>query len=156
MGQPNHFRRKSISAQTTKVLVVDDDQSLVAFVRTALEVEEEYEVIDADNGLTGLSRAYEDTPDLIILDVYLPGESGFFVLRNLKSNSKTKDIPVVMLTGIGRRLGIVFSTRDFYDFLGVEPDAYLEKPVDPIFLRLVTGRLLGMDPAVNGSEAQKN
>ena len=155
MGQPNHFRRKSISAQPKKVLVVDDDQSLVAFVRTALEVEE-YEVIDADDGLTGLSRAHEDTPDLIILDVYLPGESGFFVLRNLKSNSKTKDIPVVMLTGIGRRLGIVFSTRDFHDFLGVEPDAYLEKPVDPIFLRLVTGRLLGMDPAVNDPEARKN
>jgi DNA-binding response OmpR family regulator len=145
MRQPNHFRRKSIIAQPKKVLVVDDDQSLVAFVRTALEVEE-YEVIDADDGLTGLSRAHEDTPDLIILDVYLPGESGFFVLRNLKSDSKTKDIPVV----------IVFSTRDFYDFLGVEPDAYLEKPVDPIFLRLVTGRLLGMDPAVNGPEAQKN
>lgn len=155
MRQPNHFRRKSISARPKKVLVVDDDQSLVAFVRTALEAEE-YEVIDADDGLTGLSRAHEDVPDLIILDVYLPGESGFFVLRNLKSDSKTKDIPVVMLTGIGRRLGIVFSTRDFYDFLGVEPDAYLEKPVDPIFLRLVTGRLLGMDPAVNGPEAQKN
>lgn len=155
MRQPNHFRRKSINAQPKKVLVVDDDQSLVAFVRTALEVEE-YEVIDADDGLTGLSRAHEDVPDLIILDVYLPGESGFFVLRNLKSDSKTKDIPVVMLTGIGRRLGIVFSTRDFYDFLGVEPDAYLEKPVDPIFLRLVTSRLLGMDPAVNGPEAQKN
>jgi two-component system alkaline phosphatase synthesis response regulator PhoP len=155
MRQPNHFRRKSISAQPKKVLVVDDDQSMVTFVRTALEVEE-YEVIDADDGLTGLSRAHEDAPDLIILDVYLPGESGFFVLRNLKSDSKTKDIPVVMLTGIGRRLGIVFSTRDFYDFLGVEPDAYLEKPVDPIFLRLVTGRLLGMDPAVNGPGARNN
>ncbi len=155
MRQPNHFRRKSISAQPKKVLVVDDDQGVVAFVRASLKMEK-YEVMSASDGLAGLLRACEELPDLIILDVYMPGEPGFYALRNLKSDSKTKDIPVIMLTGIGRRLGIVFSTQDFYDFLGFEPDAYLEKPVDPIFLRLVTGRLLGMDPAVNGPRARKN
>jgi DNA-binding response OmpR family regulator len=144
-----------MNSKPKKVLVVDDDQSVVVFVRAALEMEK-YEVIGASDGQAGLSRAREELPDLIILDVYMPGEPGFYALRNLKSDSKTKDIPVVMLTGVGRRLGIVFSNRDFYDFLGVEPDAYLEKPVDPIFLCRVTGRLLGMSSAVNGPGARKD
>ncbi len=147
--------KMTINDKPKKVLVVDDDQTVAVFVRAALEMEK-YEVIGASDGLMGLLRAREELPDLIILDVYMPGEPGFYALRDLKSDSKTKDIPVVMLTGVGRRLGITFSTQDFYDFLGVEPDAYLEKPVDPMFLRRVTGKLLGMSSAVNDPGARKD
>jgi DNA-binding response OmpR family regulator len=145
----------TINDKPKKVLVVDDDKTAVAFVRAVLEMEK-YEVTDASDGLAGLSKAREELPDLIILDVYMLGEPGFYALRNLKSDSKTKNIPVIMLTGVGRRLGITFSIQDLYNFLGVEPDAYLEKPVDPIFLRLVIDRLLGMESAVNGSGARKD
>jgi DNA-binding response OmpR family regulator len=140
-----------MNTQPKKVLVVDDDQSAVAFVRAALEPEK-YEVVGAGDGLAGLSQAREEPPDLIILDVYMPRKPGFYTLQDLKADPKTKNIPVIMLTGVGKRLGITFSTQDIYDFLGTEPDVYLEKPVDPMFLRRITDRLLGMDPPKNSPE----
>lgn len=143
-----------MNTQPKKVLVVDDDQTAVAFVQAALGAEN-YEVIGVSDGLAGLSRAHNEPPDLIILDVYMPRQPGFYTLRDLRSDPKTKNIPVVMLTGVGKRLGITFSTQDIYDFLGIEPDVYLEKPVDPIFLRKIINRLLGFGFAANSSEAGK-
>ncbi len=140
-----------MNSQQKKVLVVDDDQTAVAFVRTTLEPEK-YEVLGVSDGLAGLSQARKEPPDLIILDVYMPRQPGFYTLRDLKTDPKTKNIPVIMLTGVGERLGIDFSTQDIYDFLGIEPDVYLEKPVDPMFLRRIADRLLGMSsPAKNSS-----
>jgi two-component system alkaline phosphatase synthesis response regulator PhoP len=79
----------------------------------------------------------------------MPRQPGFYTLRDLKEDPKTKTIPVIMLTSVGKRLGITFSTQDIYDFLGIEPDVFLEKPVDPMFLRKVTDRLLGTGSAEN-------
>lgn len=135
-----------MNTQSKKVLVVDDDQSVVAFVRAALEAED-IEVIGVSDGLAGLLRARQELPDLIILDVYMPKQAGFYTLRDLKSDLKTKAIPVIMLTSVGKRLGITYSTQDLYDFLGTEPDVFLEKPVDPTFLRQVAHKLLSKGTA---------
>ena len=141
-----------MNTQPKKVLVVDDDQNAVAFVRAAL-APEKYEVIGAGDGLAGLSQARQEPPDLIILDVYMPRQPGFYTLRDLKDDPKTRNIPVIMLTGVGKRLGTTFSTQDIYDFLGIEPGIYLEKPVDPMYLRQVIDRLLGMSSAAKGAPA---
>ncbi len=141
--------------QRKKVLVVDDDQSAVAFVQAALEPEK-CEVTGAGDGLAGLARARQEPPDLIILDVYMPHQPGFYTLKDLKADPKTKAIPVIMLTGVSARLGITFSSQDLYDFLGIEPDVYLEKPVDPVFLRQVADRLLGIQPADSDSAAEES
>ncbi len=141
-----------MDGQPKKVLVVDDDQSAVAFVRAALEPDK-YEVIGATDGLAGLSRAREEPPDLIILDVYMPGQTGFYTLRDLKTDPGTKNIPIIMLTGVRKRLGINYSTQDLYDVMGTEPDVYLEKPIDPMFLRQVTDKLLGVSPTTEGPTA---
>ncbi len=145
---------KDMNERPKKVLVVDDDQSVVEFVRVALE-SEKYEVVGAGDGLAGLSHARKEPPDLIILDVYMPRQPGFYTLRDLKDNDVTKNIPVIMLTSVSKRLGIAFSTQDIYDFLGTEPDVYLEKPVDPMFLRKVTDRLMGFGQTKKDSEAGK-
>ncbi len=144
-----------MNSQQKKVLVVDDDQTAVAFVRTTLEPEK-YEVVGVSDGLAGLLQARKDPPDLIILDVYMPRQPGFYTLRDLKADPKTKNIPVVMLTGVGERLGITFSTQDIYDFLGTEPDAYLEKPIDPRFLRKIVNRLLSVGSIGNDHEIRKD
>ncbi len=144
-----------MNSQQKKVLVVDDDQTAVAFVRTTLEPEK-YEVVGVSDGLAGLLQARKDPPDLIILDVYMPRQPGFYTLRDLKADPKTKNIPVVMLTGVGERLGITFSTQDLYDFLGTEPDAYLEKPIDPRFLRKIVNRLLSVGSIGNDHEIRKD
>ncbi len=144
-----------MKSQQKKILVVDDDQTVVEFVRAALEPEK-YEVVGVGDGLAGLSRAREEPPDLIILDVYMPRQPGFYTLRDLKADPKTKNVPVIMLTSVSKRLGITFSTQDIYDFLGTEPDVYLEKPVDPMYLRRVTDKLLGMDSTVSNPGNRKD
>ncbi len=144
-----------MKTQPKKILVVDDDQSVVAFVSAALDPEK-YEVVGAGDGLAGLSQACKEPPDLIILDIYMPRQPGFYTLRDLKDNPKTKEIPVIVLTSVGKRLGIAFSTQDIYDFLGTEPDVYLEKPVDPIYLCRITDKLLGMSSTANSSPTKED
>ncbi len=142
-----------MNGQPKKVLVVDDDESAAAFVRAALEPDK-FDVVGVTDGLAGLARAREELPDLIILDVYMPRQPGFYTLRDLKADANTKDIPVIMLTGVGKRLGIAFSTQDIYDFLGHEPDIYLEKPIDPMFLRQVADKLLRKGSPTEGRRAK--
>ncbi len=142
-----------MNSRRNKVLVIDDDETAIAFVRAALEPDR-FEVIGASNGLVGLSQAREVIPDLIILDVYMPGEAGYYTLRDLKNDPKTRRIPVILLTGVSQRLGIALSTQDFYDVLGTEPDLYLEKPVDPMFLRQTVDNIVGVDDAARGSAGE--
>ena len=125
-----------------KVFVVDDEPDMVDFVREVMEGAG-YDVESASNGAECLEKLPDVMPDLIVLDVQMPGEPGFFVLQKIKENAKTGRIPVIMLTGAGERLGISFSNKDMYDFLGHEPDAYLEKPVDPAVLLKCARKFLG-------------
>ena len=90
-------------------------------------------------------RLKEVTPDLIVLDVMMPGQPGYFTLRALKEDPKTNGIPVIMLTGAGKRLGVTFAAQDIYDHLGYEPDVFLEKPIQPTLLRRAAEKLLGME-----------
>jgi len=138
-----------VSGQLKKVLVVDDDESTAAFVRAVLQPAR-YEVMAAGDGLAGLARARKEHPDLIILDVYMPRQVGFYTLSDLKKDPETRDIPVIMLTGVAKRMGFSYAPEDIYDFLGAEPDVYLEKPVDPDFLVETADKLLGMGPAADG------
>jgi len=86
-----------------KVLVVDDEFILRDLMRTILE-EEGYSVITASNGEEALTKADNERPDLIILDLMMPGKSGLEVCKILKSQSETKHIPVVMATALGREV----------------------------------------------------
>jgi len=82
-----------------KILVVDDEPDMVAMLRMRLE-KNGYIVIDADNEEGCLKKASEEKPDLILLDVLLPGMGGFGVCKRLKENAGTKDIPVIMVTAL--------------------------------------------------------
>jgi CheY-like chemotaxis protein len=125
-----------------KVLVVDDEPDAVEFVRTVLE-EAGYEVLSAADGDAGLAAARAEAPDLIILDVQMPGKDGFTVFAEARSDEQLKGIPVVMLTGVGQKMGIAFSAEDMGDYLGEEPNAYVEKPVDPEVLEATVRDLIG-------------
>lgn len=80
-----------------KILVVDDNRENIMLVRDVLEVAS-YEVIEALHGLAAIELVPQAQPDLILLDVNMPGMSGFEVCKVLKSDEKTKHIPVIMLT----------------------------------------------------------
>ena len=82
---------------------MDDEFILRDLMRTILE-EEGYSVITASNGEEALTKADNELPDLIILDLMMPGKSGLEVCKILKSQSETKHIPVVMATVLGREV----------------------------------------------------
>ena len=125
-----------------KVLVVDDDADCVAFVAAVLE-EDGLSVISANDGDPGLRSAEAEKPDLIILDLQMPGKDGFATFRELKQNEATRDIPVIMLTGLGDSTGVRLSQTDVEAFVGFQPDGYVEKPVDPALLLTLVKRVLG-------------
>ena len=84
-----------------KILLVDDDEALMTVFSTALR-KHGYDVISAINGQQGLDKAKSDKPDLIFLDQVLPDIQGNEVLKTLKEDLETKQIPVAMLSNFGQ------------------------------------------------------
>lgn len=82
-----------------KVLLVEDEPLLIDLYEERFK-EEEFDLITAETGEEALKKAQDDI-DLILLDILLPGINGFEVLRRLKSNMETRDIPVIVLTNLG-------------------------------------------------------
>ena len=86
---------------SARILVVDDDERLVEAVRRVL-TNAGYEVLSAFDGATALRMAQAEKPDLIILDIIMPGMDGYQVCRTLSRLSSTSQIPVLMLSSRGR------------------------------------------------------
>jgi len=114
-----------------KILLIDDDPDIHSVVRQVLEARS-YQVVSAYDGSEGLRKVVEERPDLIILDVIMPGKHGFDVCHELKTDEKYhffSDIPVLMLTVYPEeREGAHLSMREG---MMMEAEDYLQKPVDP-------------------------
>ena len=103
-----------------KVLIVDDEKTLVKALKFSLE-KEGFRVIEAYNGEEALQKVADEEPDLIILDLMLPGLDGFEVCRRIRKNN---EVPIIMLTARG---------DDIDKVLGLElgADDYMTKPFNP-------------------------
>ena len=121
-----------------RALVVDDESDARAFVRAILQGEG-WEVSEASDGDDAVKQARKLMPDLIILDVQMPRKDGFAVFGELVESPKTKDIKVIMLTGVREKYGVGFTAESVGEYVGGrKPDGYAEKPMDPgAFKRLV-------------------
>ena len=128
------------------VLIVDDEPDIHAFVKAALEADG-YGFLDAADGEIGLELARSERPDLIILDVQMPKKGGFTVFGELRGDEATRDIPVVMLTAVSERVGLAYSGDDMGQMYGSEPNAFIDKPVDPDTLRGTVRTLVQPTPA---------
>ena len=127
-----------------KVLVVDDDPDVRLFSVTVLE-ENGYTPLEAEDGEVGLKKIKEEKPDLVILDVLMPRQSGVRLYRELKTSRALKNIKVIILSGIARKT-FLRSQRALTEFGGSEipePDIYLEKPVEPDELASMIKKALG-------------
>ncbi|MCK4403092.1 MAG: response regulator transcription factor [Dehalococcoidia bacterium] len=115
----------------TKILVIDDDPDLQTAVKSVLE-SKFYQVVAALDGDEGLRKVVDERPDLIILDVIMPGKSGFEVCREIKTDPKYyffSHIPVLMLTVYpDDRERMHLSMREG---MTMEAEDYLHKPFDP-------------------------
>ncbi len=102
------------------ILVIDDRERTVRVVQRLLE-KAGYEVLTALDGVSGLVKARGEKPDLIILDIMMPGMNGYEVCRRLQRNQVTARIPVLMLTGKGR---LDYDGSGFRKRVGEQVDAY--------------------------------
>ena len=84
-----------------KILMIDDEKEFCMVVKQNLETKGDYHVEIATDGKSGIAAASRNRPDLILLDIIMPGMGGFDVLRELKGKKETTSIPVVMLTAVG-------------------------------------------------------
>ena len=126
-----------------KILVVDDEEDITTFVGTLLE-DNGYSVIKAADGKQGMAKAKSDSPDLIILDICMPEETGVRMFRNLQEEAQTAMIPVIVLTGI---------THEFKRFIENRrhlrpPAGYFDKPPNREQLLTKVAELVGTKPIV--------
>ena len=113
-----------------RVLLVDDDPDFVEATTAVLE--SKYQVIIAYNGNDGLKKVVEERPDLIILDVMMPGKDGFAVCKELKENPHYyffSKIPVLLLTVFAR--GVEQTNIPLSAGVTTEAEDYVQKPVSP-------------------------
>ena len=88
-----------MTASPKRILVVDDEPDAVRYL-TSLLKDNGFEVVSACDGKEGLAQAKAEIPDLISLDIAMPDETGVRMLRNLNADPGTKDIPVILVSGI--------------------------------------------------------
>ena len=107
----------------TKILVIDDEPDVVSYLSVFLE-DEGFNVVTARDGPDGLAMARLESPDLITLDITMPGMSGIEVLTTLRRDSDLASIPVIVVTGVA-------NFQNLTTFRGVRPpEAFMSKPVD--------------------------
>lgn len=122
-----------------KILIVEDESDLVEMLGVFFR-ESGYETIAAYDGHEGFVKAEKDKPDLITLDISMPGESGVKMYRNLINSEKTRNIPVIIVTAAPAELkGFIKRMKSFPD-----PSGYFEKPVDRDELLAKVKELIGV------------
>jgi CheY-like chemotaxis protein len=145
-----------------RVLVIDDDRNSVKYLSAVLS-NHGYDPVAAYDGNEGLERIEEATPDLIVLDVMMPKTTGFVLFEQLKKDERYREIPVLMLTGVGEvleeledhmdeaferpydklREALKKKIREMRDEGLVRPEMFLDKPVDPDSFAAKVKQLLG-------------
>ena len=116
-----------------KILAVDDERHIVRLVEVNLQ-RAGYQVVTAFDGREALEKVKAENPDLVVLDVMMPYMDGFEVLKNLKADPTTAEIPVIMLTA---------KAQDADVFRGWQSgvDCYLTKPFNPMELLTFVKRI---------------
>lgn len=105
-----------------KILVIDDEEDILKLLKIRLE-QENFNIITASDGDVGVKAAEQEVPDLIILDIMMPKMDGYSCLKEIRGLPKTKDIPVLMLSGKEEE-----KVRDLFAFQKIS--GYIEKPFE--------------------------
>ena len=117
-----------------KILIIGDDPDDIQWLKSL--VNSDYMVVEVDDGLRAVEIVKSEHPDLVLVDVMMRKMSGYSVCAQIKSNPDIKDIPVVMVTGLGTEIN-----KRIGQEMGA--DGYILKPVKPNQLHNVISRFLG-------------
>ena len=118
-----------------KILVCDDERHIVRLIQVNLE-RQGYEVVTAFDGKEGLEKIKAEKPNLVVLDVMMPYMDGFEVLKSLRREADTENLPVIMLTAKAQ-------DKDVFEGYHYGADMYLTKPFNPMELVTFVKRILG-------------
>lgn len=123
---PIEIPEQTITNNKYKILIIEDDPTVLFYLTEIFK--SEYTIITAQNGKTGIKKAFEEMPDIIISDILMPKMNGFDCCKILKSDEKTRLIPIIILTAL---------TDDESNINSMElgADAYYSKPVKPQFIK---------------------
>lgn len=117
-------------ANKKTVLIVDDEADCRTIVETVVSEVGDFRILTATDGEAAYALCLKETPDLAIMDVVMPGMDGFSLFRELRKREATKNVPIIMVTGISEVTGVKFTAEGMGKFLGSKPVAFLDKPVD--------------------------
>ncbi len=123
-----------------KILVVDDEPENIGYISAILN-DNQIKTMSASNGKEALKKVKETKPDIILLDLLMPEQSGMQFFNELKKNEEHRNIPVIIVSGVSKVTGVDMKAfiydKEFSErkkkITGIDakPDAYVEKPVDP-------------------------
>ena len=119
-GPERRERQRRNARIGTRILVIDDSPTIVALLKRMLQ-QNQYEVLEAFDAETGIEIARREVPELIFLDIVLPGMDGFNALRTLRRDPVTKDVPIIMISGNAQ------ATEQFY-VQRIGADDFMKKP----------------------------
>ena len=119
-----------------KILIADDERALRLLIAGTLEIGE-YDILEADNGIQALDLVKRERPDLIILDVMMPGITGYEVCKRIKTNPDIADTKVLILTAKGQQSDEEAAWEALADF-------YLAKPFSPMELLSMVEEVLSV------------
>ena len=112
-------------AELKKILIIDDEEDVTTYLSTFFN-DNGFSTISAVDGKEGVEKAVAEIPDLITLDVSMPEESGVRALRDLQNNEVTKNIPVIIVTGVSTDIKRFIESRKQVH----PPEGFFEKPID--------------------------
>lgn len=126
-----------VMSETKKILVVDDEQDVLTYFEAIFQ-DNGYDTVSAKDGIEGFELAKSEKPDLIVLDVAMPQQSGLKTYRQYKRHSALTNIPVIIITAVDD------SFRIFLDELKEfgPPEGIFNKPIDPQELLKVVAEIL--------------
>ena len=133
-GEMDGYTRPVSEADETRVLVIDDEAPIRLLCRVNLEAEG-IPVLEAADGTTGLDLARDEHPDVVLLDVMMPGLDGWRVAEELLEDDRTRDIPIIFLTARAE-------FRDRARGLDIGGVDYVTKPFNPLELAPLVRQLL--------------
>ena len=135
------------ASSSPTILIVDDEMDMRIFMSTLFETSGFHPVAMPD-GRQGLVKAKAIVPDLIVLDVMMPGEGGALMYKALKADDRLKHVPVIMCSAVSQA-----SFKHYLSMLNIrigdpvpDPDAYVEKPPEPDVLLKLVKTILGPHP----------
>jgi two-component system phosphate regulon response regulator PhoB len=126
-----------VMRENKKILIVDDEEDVLTYFEAVFQ-DNGFDTVSAEDGIEGFELAKSEKPDLIVLDITMPKQSGLKTYRQYKMHPGLKNIPVIIVTAVNDSFKVLFDELE-----GLElPERFFNKPIDPQELLKVVAEIL--------------